>query len=76
MTYYMMETTCPGDSRKAELLEAGSILSAKREASRKAKFYGTCLTIGTAVGPDGFLVPESIVAVKQGDGKWDSDYDE
>lgn len=75
MTYYFMETTELGSFRKAEALKAGNLVAAKREASRKACFYGSSLTIGTAVGPDGFVVPDSIVAVKS-DGKWDPYHDE
>ena len=55
--FYVAETTsilpC---CRKAEPLKARTLIAAKREASRNAAFWGTVLTIGTAVDSEGFLV--------------------
>lgn len=55
--YYVAETTSSlPRCRKAEPLKARNLTAAKREASRKAAFWGTVLTIGTAVDSDGFLL--------------------
>ena len=73
MTYYFMETMNPNSFCKAEALKANTLTAAKREASRKSCFYGTTLTIGTRLldGSDGFVDPDSVVAVKS-NGKWET----
>lgn len=45
--YYMMETSNANAFCKAEPLKAQNLTAAKREASRKAAFCGTVITIGT-----------------------------
>lgn len=62
--YYMMESSTANSFRKAEPLKAESLVAAKREASRKAAFYDSVLTIGTEIDDDGFLVPSGNVAIK------------
>lgn len=62
--YYMMESSNENSFRKAEPLKAESLIAAKREASRKAAFYDSVLTIGTEIDEDGFLVPSGNVAIK------------
>lgn len=62
--YYMMETGNANAFCKAEPLKAQNLTSAKREASRKAAFYDTVLTIGTELNDEGFLVPSGNVAIK------------
>lgn len=62
--YYMMETSNANSFRKAEPLKAQNLTAAKREASRKAAFYDTVLTIGTELNDEGFLVPSGNVAIK------------
>lgn len=54
--YYFAETTSLPPLRKAEPLKARNLTAAKREASRNAAFWGTVLTIGTAVDSEGFLL--------------------
>ena len=70
---YFAEVSDVGSFAKAEPLKAQNLVSAKREASRKAAFYGTVLTIGTELTRDGFIKPESVLASKI-DGKWE-DYE-
>lgn len=62
--YYMMETSNANAFCKAEPLKAQNLTAAKREASRKAAFYDTVLTIGTELNDEGFLVPSGNVAIK------------
>lgn len=62
--YYMMETINANLFRKAEPLKAQNLTAAKREASRKAVFYDTVLTIGTKLNGEGLLVPSGNVAIK------------
>lgn len=66
---YFAEVTDVGSVRKAEPLKADNLAVAKREATRKQKFFGTCLVIGTSVNEFGFIESSSIVAHKVGD-KW------
>lgn len=62
--YYMMETITGNSFRKTEPLKAENLTAAKREASRKAVFCDSVLTIGTEIDDEGFLVPSSNVAIK------------
>lgn len=66
---YFAEVSDVGSIRKAEPLKATNLVAAKREATRKMKFYGTGLIIGTSVNEFGFINLNSIVAHKVGD-KW------
>ena len=69
--FYFSETT-DGGFGKAEPLKATNLTAAKREATRKQSFFGTWLTIGTAVNEDGFILPEHVLAVRSEDGKWEN----
>ena len=67
MEYYVAEVTGLHSFAKAEKIEAKSLASAKRKASRYQMFLGTVLYLGKAVNDSGFIIEP--IAVKKGK-KW------
>ena len=67
MTFYVAEVTRLHSFAKAEKIEAKSLASAKRKASRYQLFQDTILYLGREVDSNGFIV--NPVAVKKGN-KW------
>ena len=68
MVYYVSEVKGLYSFSKAERIEAKSLTSAKRSASRYHQmFLGTILYLGTAVDSRGFIIEP--IAVKRGN-KW------
>ena len=67
MEFYVSEVTGLHSFAKAEKIEAKSLASAKRLASRYQMFLGTVLYLGRAVDSRGFIVEP--IAVKKGK-KW------
>ena len=67
MVYYVSEVTGLHSFAKAERLNARSLASAKRVASRYQMFLGTILYLGRAIDSDGFIIEP--IAVKKGN-KW------
>ena len=67
MTYYVAEVEGLHSFAKAEKIEAKSLTSAKRSASRYQIFQGTILYVGEDVDSNGFIV--NPIAVKR-EGKW------
>ena len=67
MFYYVSEVAGLHSFAKAEKIEAGSLASAKRLASRYQIFQGTVLYLGKAVDSRGFIVEP--LAIKRGK-KW------
>ena len=67
MAYYFSEVTGLHSFAKAEKIEAKSLASAKRLASRYQMFLGTVLYLGRAVDSRGFIVEP--IAFKKGK-KW------
>lgn len=64
-TYYYIETLpkCGYKSREAVQLKSNTLISAKREATRKQLFKNTILFIGTEINSDGFLI--NAIALKE-----------
>ena len=67
MEYYVSEVTGLHSFAKAERLNAKSLSSAKRCASKYQLFQDTVLYLGEAVDSNGFIVEP--IAVKKGN-KW------
>ena len=68
MKYYAAEVARLHSFAKAEKIEAKSLASAKRSASRYHQmFLGTILYLGRAIDSNGFI--REPIAVKKGD-KW------
>ena len=67
MMYYVAEVTSPHSFAKAERINAKSLTSAKRMASRYQMFQDTVLYLGRATDGNGFIIEP--IAVKNGD-KW------
>ena len=68
MTYYVSEVAGLHSFAKAEKINAKSLASAKRSASRYHQlFLGTILYLGKAIDSNGFIIEP--IAVKKGD-KW------
>ena len=67
MEYYVSEVTRLHSFAKAAKINAKSLASAKRLASRYQMFLGTVLYLGEAVDSNGFIVDP--IAVKRGN-KW------
>jgi hypothetical protein len=55
MKFYVAELQNKGSFRRAEEIEAASLASAKRKASRMQSFYGTVLKIGDVIDDRGFI---------------------
>ena len=71
MVYYVAEVAGLHSFAKADRIEAKSLASAKRLASRYQIFQGTVLYLGRAVNSNGFIVEP--IAVKKGN-KWTNLY--
>ena len=67
MEYYVSEVARLHSFAKAAKINAKSLASAKRLASRYQMFLGTVLYLGEAVDSNGFIVDP--IAVKRGN-KW------
>ena len=67
MTYYVAEVARLHSFAKAEKINAKSLTSAKRSASRYQMFIGTILYLGRAIDSNGFIIEP--IAIKKGD-KW------
>ena len=67
MEFYVSEVTGLHSFAKAEKINAKSLASAKRLASRYQMFLGTVLYIGEAVDSNGFIIEP--IAIKKGN-KW------
>ena len=67
MKYYVAELSNKNSYAKAEVIEAKSLTSAKRIASRNQVFYGTVMEIGYDVNEDGFILKPIAQKI---DGKW------
>ena len=65
--YYVSEVAGLHSFARAERLNASSLSSAKRGASRYQMFMGTILYLGRAVDSNGFIIEP--IAVKKGN-KW------
>ena len=67
MMYYVAEVARLHSFAKAERIEAKSLASAKRLASRYQLFQGTVLYLGKTVDSNGFIIEP--IAVKKGN-RW------
>ena len=67
MTYYVAEVARLHSFAKAEKINAKSLTSAKRSASRYQMFIGTILYLGRAIDSNGLIIEP--IAIKKGD-KW------
>ena len=67
MFYYVSEVERLHSFAKAELINATSLVGAKRRASRYQMFQGTVLYLGKAIDNNGFI--REPIAIKRGN-KW------
>ena len=67
MEYYVAEVAGLNSFAKAEKIEAKSLASAKRLASKYQMFLGTVIYLGRAIDSNGFIIEP--IAVKKGK-KW------
>ena len=64
MKYYVAEVARPHSFAQAERINAKSLASATRLASRYQMFLGTVLYLGRAIDSNGFIIEP--IAVKKG----------
>lgn len=66
--YYFSEVDSLNSYRQATKIEAESLTAAKKMASRRQVFQGTCLKIGWGLDSNGFI--NELLAIKEPGKKW------
>lgn len=67
-TYYFAEVGNLNSYCKAEKIEAENLTAAKRMASRRQVFLGTCLKIGWGLDGNGFI--NELLTIKEPGKNW------